>query len=542
VSAGPDAGREVGVPYALSATFTDPGGVADGPWSYTIAWGDGATTPSEGSGSTSTSPIAASHAYSATGQYTITVTVTDKDGGAGSDQAVVTVTAPTPNEAPIAGAGGPYTADNTVAFNGAGSDPDGNVPLTFRWTFHDGATSDVANPTRSYATEGTYEATLVVTDAKGLESAPSVASVTIANVAPTVNAGTDRSVQAGTALSLSVGFSDPGGAADGPFSWFIDWGDGARTPASGVSTTSSSPFSASHTYAAEGSYTAVVTTTDKDGGTGSDAVTVTVTPPGASFVVVGAGNIARCDYTNDDATAALLDAMTNATVFTTGDNIYGGGSLSDYQNCYGPNWGRHASRTRPTPGEEDYETSGASGYFTYFGSAAGSPGAGYYSYDLGSWHIIVLNSNIAMTAGSAQETWLRADLAGTTKQCILAYWHHPRFSSYSTSVRSEIKPLWDALYAAGADVVLNGHYRLYERFGLQNPDGGADAAAGIRQFTVGTGGHGVNSFGSPRPNSQVRISGAYGVLKLTLESNAYSWEFVPIAGQTFTDAGNTPCH
>ncbi|MDQ4080470.1 MAG: PKD domain-containing protein, partial [Gemmatimonadota bacterium] len=282
--------------------------------------------------------------------------------------------------------------------------------------------------------------------------------------------------------------------------------------------------------------TAPPLTIDAPPGTPSSAV---MTEP---VVLVGAGNIARCEYTNDDRTAALLDEMPTAAVFTTGDNIYGGGSLSDYQTCYGPNWGRHISRTRPAPGETDYATAGAAGYFAYFGAAAGAAGEGYYSYDMGSWHVVVLNSNVAMTAGSAQETWLRGDLASTTKACILAYWHHPRFSSYSTSVRGEVKPLWDALHAAGADVVVNGHYRLYERFAPQTPEGAADPENGIRQFTVGTGGHGISSFGTPRPNSEVRISGAYGVLKLTLDATSYSWQFVPVAGETANDAGTGVCH
>jgi hypothetical protein len=138
--------------------------------------------------------------------------------------------------------------------------------------------------------------------------------------------------------------------------------------------------------------------------------------------------------------------------------------------------------------------------------------------------------------------WLQADLAATTKQCVLAYWHHPRFSSYGTAVRPEVKPLWDALYAAGADVVVNAHYRVYERFAPQTPDGVRDDARGIRQFTVGTGGHGVNSFGTPRPNSEARSSGVYGVLKLTLNASSYDWEFLPVAGSTYTDSGSADCH
>jgi hypothetical protein len=262
-------------------------------------------------------------------------------------------------------------------------------------------------------------------------------------------------------------------------------------------------------------------------------------------VLVGAGQIARCDQPNDEATAALLDNIPG-TVFTTGDNLYrsGGvsGSAADFTNCFGPSWGRHKARIRPSPGDYDYQTSGATGYFGYFGAAAGDPSQGYYSYDLGDWHVIALNSNIAMSVGSAQETWLRADLAANAKPCTVAYWHHPRFSSRSTAVRSAVLPLWQALYAAGADLVINAHYRVYERFAPQTPAGAADPAKGIRQFTVGTGGQGTEPFDTPVPNSEVRNSGSYGVLQLTLDAGSYSWQFVPVAGQSFTDTGSGTCH
>jgi uncharacterized protein YjdB len=257
-------------------------------------------------------------------------------------------------------------------------------------------------------------------------------------------------------------------------------------------------------------------------------------------VLIGAGQLATCDGTNDEKTAALLDNI-SGTVFTAGDNIRASGSATDYINCYGPSWGRHLGRTRPSPGELDYQTSGASGYFGYFGAAAGEAGKGYYSYDLGQWHIIALNSSISTTETSDQLTWLRADLAANPRQCILAYWHYPRFSSRLTGVRSSVKPFWDALYAAGADVVVNAHYRIYERFAPQTPDEVLDPARGIREFIVGTGGHGSESPFTPRPNSQVRNSGVFGVLKLTLEPGKFSWDFVPIAGPAFTDSGSDLC-
>lgn len=285
--------------------------------------------------------------------------------------------------------------------------------------------------------------------------------------------------------------------------------------------------------------TLVASACNSDRATGPAGPNLDVIPAG-SAVLVGAGNIARCDASADGATASLLDNIAG-TVFTIGENTYVDGSTADYTNCYGPTWGRHKARTRPVPGDKDYLTSGATGYFTYFGTAAGPSGKGYYSYDLGDWHVVVLNTNISMSAGSAQEQWLRADLAASSKPCTIGIFHHPYFSSYGTAVRTGVKPLWDALYAAGADVVVNAHYRHYERFAKQSPAGVADAA-GIRQFIVGTGGQGSDGFGTVRATSEVRKSGVYGVLRLVLSSGSYSWQFVPVAGQTFTDSGTDACH
>src|SRR5881296_1781792 len=271
--------------------------------------------------------------------------------------------------------------------------------------------------------------------------------------------------------------------------------------------------------------------------------TAPVAPPPVSAAIaasaqavqlIGAGNIARCDRTNDEATALLLDAYPDATVFTAGDNINGNGSLTNFNTCYGPSWGRHKARTRPAVGEKEYKTAGAAGYFSYVGAAAGDSGKYYYSYDLGAWHIMVLNDNISMAAGSAQEQWLRAELAANTRQCTLAYWHHPRFSSTGTNSLSSVKPLWDALYAYSADVVVNAHYNGYERFAPQTPAGVADPAKGMREFIVGTGGLNLQNSGAAQPNSEVRNGVTYGVLQLTLDVGTYSWQFVPITGQTFT--------
>jgi hypothetical protein len=263
-------------------------------------------------------------------------------------------------------------------------------------------------------------------------------------------------------------------------------------------------------------------------------------PPIPPEVLVGAGDIASCEEEGDEATAALLDGL-EGTVFTLGDNAYPDGTAQDFARCYAPSWGRHRQRTRPTPGNHEYHSAKAGPYFDYFGTAAGEPGKGYYSYELGAWHVVVLNSELELGAGSAQEQWLRADLKASTKQCTLAYWHRPLFSSGPERDTTDVKPLWDALYEEGAEVVLGGHDHLYERFAPQTPEGMADPQRGIRQFVVGTGGRVLYPFGTPLANSERRDASTFGVLKLTLEDGAYAWEFLPVGGGV-TDQGRGTCH
>jgi hypothetical protein len=271
------------------------------------------------------------------------------------------------------------------------------------------------------------------------------------------------------------------------------------------------------------------------------AATITVATPPASVVLVGAGDIATCGSGGDEETANLLDAI-EGTVFTAGDNAYPNGTASEFASCYGPSWGRHKARTRPAIGNHEYNTAAATGYFGYFGAAAGEAGKGYYSYDLGTWHIIALNSNLDMSAGSPEETWLRTDLAEHQARCTLAVWHHPRFSSGHHGSSTTVQPLWQALYDAGADVVIAGHDHIYERFAPQTPDGLVDLARGIRGFVVGTGGAGLYALEHPAANSEVRNNTTRGVLKLTLYSDRYDWTFVPVAGSSFTDSGSASCH
>ena len=268
-------------------------------------------------------------------------------------------------------------------------------------------------------------------------------------------------------------------------------------------------------------------------------------PPEA--FLVGAGDIADCSRTTDEATARLLDKI-EGTVFTAGDNAYPSATDEDFENCYDPTWGRHKARTYPAPGNHDYETANASGYFNYFGAAAGNPGGGgYYSYELGEWHVVALNGVCVEVEGCGEDLqvmlrWLEQDLAANEKPCTLAYWHQPLFSSGYHGNEDKMKPIWQALYAANADVVLNGHDHDYERFAPQDPNGVADSARGIREFVVGTGGASLRPIEEAKPNSEVHNDDTHGVLKLTLHSTSYDWEFVPIAGKTFTDSGSDSCH
>ncbi|PYP08824.1 MAG: alkaline phosphatase [Gemmatimonadetes bacterium] len=286
---------------------------------------------------------------------------------------------------------------------------------------------------------------------------------------------------------------------------------------------------------------AATITATSEGQRGTAEVTVTARPQGRGEVLVGAGDIADCGSSGAEATAALLDAIPG-TVFTAGDNAYSSGTASEYANCYDPTWGRHKARTRPAPGNHEYNTSDAAPYYAYFGANAGPSGRGYYSYDLGDWHLISLNSNIDMSAGSAQELWLRADLAATTKTCVLAYWHHPRFSSGSHGSSTESQPLWQALYDYNADVVVVGHDHNYQRFAPQTPSGAPDPVRGMREFVAGTGGRSHYSFSTPIANTEAYNTDTWGVLKLTLDAASYSWEFIPITGGTYRDSGTGACH
>jgi YVTN family beta-propeller protein len=270
--------------------------------------------------------------------------------------------------------------------------------------------------------------------------------------------------------------------------------------------------------------------------------------PASDPVFVGAGDIASCDdLSGAYATAKLIEKIPG-TVFAAGDLAYPDGSDEQFANCYGPTWGRFKDRTRPSPGNHEYHNNDASGYAHYFGAAAGDPKKGYYSYGLGQWHIISLNSECAAVGGcdasSEQGMWLQKDLADHVAGCTLAYFHKPLFSTgLAHGNDPEIKPLWDILYHAGADVIVNGHDHDYERFTPQDPDGKADPQHGIREFVVGSGGKNSHRFlGPTTPNSESRNADTFGVLKLTLHPKGYDWEFIPQEGKTFSDSGSGACH
>jgi len=260
-----------------------------------------------------------------------------------------------------------------------------------------------------------------------------------------------------------------------------------------------------------------------------------------SVVLVGAGDIANCEMLGGArATAALLDKI-EGTIFTLGDHAYPNSSAKYLKDCYDPTWGRHKSRTRPTLGNHDLIPNRGRDYFEYFGENAGPSGRGYYSYDLGAWHIIALNGTAAITVTSPQAVWLRDDLASHPTDCVLAYWHMPLFSSGPHGGTPEMKEAWNILSEAGADVVVNSHDHVYERFAPMDKNGKPDPERGIRVFLVGTGGAGVYKFKKIAPNSEAHDNTTYGVLKFTLSKGHYAWEFIPMAGQRFTDSGRAAC-
>ena len=263
-------------------------------------------------------------------------------------------------------------------------------------------------------------------------------------------------------------------------------------------------------------------------------------------ILLAAGDVAACDEVGDTATAALVEQMLaddpDATVAILGDSVYPSGSAQTYAECFDPVWGPFRERIRPAIGNHEIADDGGAAYFTYFGAAAGTPGEGWYAYDLGAWHVVVLNSNCELVdcgEGSPQVDWLRADLAASDAACVLAYWHAPRFSSGPHGGTETVATFWNVLSEADAVLVLVGHEHQYERFAPLTPDGAADAD-GTRQLTAGTGGKALRPAGEPVANSEVIVDDAFGVLRLELGEDGYAWRFVTVDG-TDADAGSGGC-
>jgi hypothetical protein len=259
--------------------------------------------------------------------------------------------------------------------------------------------------------------------------------------------------------------------------------------------------------------------------------------PATATVLLAVGDIGTCDDTNDESVERLA-AQLPGSLALLGDIVYPDGGLGDYQKCFDPAWGPLRARIHPAQGNHDFESSDVSGFYDYFGAAAGTPGEGWYSYDLGSWHAIVLNSDCASVGGcgegSPQLAWLKADLEAHPSACTLAYWHHPRYSSGEHGNDPRTEPLWQALAAANADLVLSGHDHDYERLAPVD---------GIRSFVVGTGGHSLIPFTRPPdPQTELRADDSYGLLALDLGAAGYSWQFVPIPGDELSDRGTATCH
>ncbi len=290
-----------------------------------------------------------------------------------------------------------------------------------------------------------------------------------------------------------------------------------------------------------------------------DASSALPTPPRDpnAVQIVTVGDIADCATDASEHTAALVKKLAPDAVLALGDLAYPDGSLEDYLGCYDRRWGDFRGITRAAVGNHEYHTPHAGPFYAYFCGSSGQPFRGWYSFELGTWHVVVLNSNCGADidvspevpeelggcdVASPQATWLRADLAAHPKKCTLAMWHHPRFNSGPHGSDERLRDVFQILYDAGADVVLSGHAHDYERFAPQDAAGNADAARGLRQFVVGTGGRSLAKRGNPAPQSEILQADSFGVLSMTLLPDRYQWKFVPIDGATFHDEGEAECH
>jgi subtilisin family serine protease len=432
-----------------------------------------------------------------------------------------------------------WSSDNTVdvTWSGATDEGSGVDGYSYEWSTSPTTTPDTLKDLEETATgttspplgDGEWWFHLRTADNAGnWSSAVHLGPFRIDTAPPETTIAWGPAETAGGPASFRFTGSEPGG-----FECSLD---------SGAFESCSSP--ASYAALAAGSHTfrvrAVDAAANRDSTPAQHAWTVLAHP-----TIVAAGDIAACDQTTDEATAELVERYPDATVATLGDNVYESGTAHEFANCYEPSWGRHKARTRPAAGNHDLVTDGGAAYYAYFGAAAGEPGKGYYSYDVGSWHVVVLNSNCAVVscaAGSAQEAWLRADLGASRADCTLAYWHHPYFTTGAHPPTTAVRPLLQALYEHGAELLLSGHNHQYERFAPQNPDDRLDTSHGIRQFVVGTGGRFLYAFARSDPESEARDNTSHGVLRLVLRPGGYDWAFVSAPGWSFGETGSGACH
>src|SRR5688572_1527677 len=252
------------------------------------------------------------------------------------------------------------------------------------------------------------------------------------------------------------------------------------------------------------------------------------TPAPAVTVVLAAGDVGVCGSRPAIETGLMLDSL-EGTVLALGDLAYRHGTAQEFESCYDPVWGRHKGRTRPSPGNHEYESPGAQPYFEYFGAQAGPAGQGYYSFRSGDWFVLSLNSNLPVGGATAQTQWIRAELTANTSRCTLAYFHHPLYSSGPNGDNARLAGLWQLLYENGVDVILSAHEHMYERFAPMSPDGQRNDTRGMRQFIVGTGGAGLYAVMRAHPHSEMQ-SVSHGLLKLTLGAQDYTWEFLQVGG------------
>lgn len=545
---GPATTPVAGAAMTVNASFTDAG--TRDTHSATFDWGDAASsagtiTESGGSGS-----VTGTHTYAAAGQYTVRLRLSDNAGAV--DTATLDILVD-PSSAPQVGA-----LTVTTATSGADLDPDG-----YTVAVDGGAAQPIA--INGTVTIGSLSAGSHTVALAGLAS-----NCTTTNNPRTVSVTAGATTTSSFAVSCTAISTNPGAIAittttvgldldpDG-YMLFVDSGT-AQALSQGAATNGTTTVSG----VSVGAHTVTIAGLAGNCSIGNTQQPVSVTAGQTSragfavfcmavhastYTFVGAGDIADCARTDDELTANVLDRIVadspGAVVYTIGDNVYDASTATELANCYDPNWGRQKVRTFATLGNHEYKID-PNPTWDYFGSRAGPRGLGYYSYDIGDyWHVIVLNDNVsyggpARAAGSPQDQWLQADLAANTKPCIIAMWHQPMVASDNWYSASR-KIYWDRLYAARADIVLNGHLHFYERAYPQTPDLVHDDANGIRQIIVGTGGASTYTPDILTKNTVV-VAPSRGVLKLTLGPGTYSWEFVWATGQTFSDSGSGTCH